>query len=94
MTMEHGIALAVAVMALKAIAELAQVIKGLIDKRNGRPGEAVHGGHGLIEHRLRAIEDSLKGIKDSIHDIRDKSLMPIVTKVAVLEHRVAQLENH
>ena len=95
MTPENLTIAAIAVIALKAVTEMIQIVKGLVDRRNGR-GEG--GGHAIlehravIEHRLRAIEDTLRTIGESLHEIRDKMLTPIVTHLAVVEHRLGQLE--
>ena len=88
MNLEYGVAALAGMVALKAIELAGRALQGVIDRRNGRGHES----HGTIDFRLRAIETSLTGLRESLHEIRDKTLVPIVTKVAVLEHRMNQLE--
>ena len=62
-TLENGIAVAVAVIALKAVAELGQVIKSLIDRRRETPAETASNAH---------IGNEIGRLADNIHDLRSQ----------------------
>ena len=88
MNLEYGVAALAGMVALKAIELAGRALQGVIDRRNGTDHER----GGTLDFRLRAIETSLNGLRESLQDISDRILTPMVTTVAVLEHRVVQLE--